>query len=88
VKIGEGAVETLEIQTDARTIHGLEIGACRTTVGDVDVLLGISRGSRRGLVCYEQLVENATELEVGGLRIQIASHDDIIRSLRDTTAAD
>lgn len=29
---------------------------------------------------YEQLVENATELHVDGLRILVASLDDIIRS--------
>lgn len=40
LKIGEGSIETLEIQIDARTIHGLEIGAWRTAAGDVDVLLG------------------------------------------------
>ena len=80
LKIGEGSIETLEIQIDARTIHGLEIGAWRTAAGDVDVLLGIPRGSRFELVRYEQLVENATELHVDGLRILVASLDDIIRS--------
>lgn len=80
LKIGEGSIETLEIQIDAHTIHGLEIGAWRTAAGDVDVLLGIPRGSRFELVRYEQLVENATELDVDGLRILVASLDDIIRS--------
>jgi hypothetical protein len=80
LKIGEGSIDTLEVQIDARTIHGLEIGAWRTTAGDVDVLLGIPRGSRFELVRYEQLVENATELQVDGLRILVASLDDIIRS--------
>jgi uncharacterized protein (DUF1330 family) len=27
LKIGEGSVETLELQIDARTIHGLEVGS-------------------------------------------------------------
>lgn len=64
LKIGEGSIETLEVQIDARTIHSLEIGAWRTTANDVDVLLGIPRGSRFELLRYEQLVENATELDV------------------------
>ena len=80
LKIGEGSVETLEVAIDARTIHGLEIGAWRTAAGDVDVLLGIPGGGRRKLVRYQQLVENATELEVDGLRVLVASLDDIIRS--------
>lgn len=80
LKIGEGSIETLEVQIDARTIHALEIGAWRTAAGDVDVLLGIPRGSRFELVRYEQLAENATEVNVDGLRILVASLDDIIRS--------
>ena len=80
LKIGEGSIETLEVQIDARTIHGLEIGAWRTVAGDVDVLLGIPRESRFELLRYEQLIEYATELDVDGLRILVASLDDIIRS--------
>ena len=37
-------------------------------------------GSRFELVRYEQLAENATELEVDGLRVLVASLGDIIRS--------
>ena len=80
LKIGEGSIETLEIEIDARTIHSLEIGAWRTAAGDVDVLLGIPQGSRRQLVRYEQLVESATALEIDGLRILVASLEDIIHS--------
>jgi hypothetical protein len=80
LKIGEGSIETLEVQIDSRTIHGLEIGAWRTAVGDVDVLLGIPQTSRWDLLRYRQLAGNATELEVDGLRILVASLDDIIRS--------
>ena len=46
----------------------------------MDVLLGIPRESRTVLARYEQLAENATELEVDQLRILVASLDDIIRS--------
>ncbi len=80
LKIGDGSVDVLEIAIDARTIHNIEIGAWRTAVGDVDVLLGIPRESRTVLARYEQLAENATELEVDQLRILVASLDDIIRS--------
>lgn len=36
--------------------------------------------SRRKLLRYEQLAEHATEIEVDGLRVSVASLDDIIRS--------
>jgi hypothetical protein len=80
LKIGEGSLDVLEIVIDARTIHNIEIGAWRTTAGDVDVLLGIPRESRSRLARYEQLAEHAIEFEVDQLRILVASLDDIIRS--------
>jgi hypothetical protein len=80
LKIGDGSVDVLEIAIDARTIHNIEIGAWRTAVGDVDVLLGIPRESRTVLARYEQLAEHAIEFEVDQLRILVASLDDIIRS--------
>jgi hypothetical protein len=80
LKIGEGSVDTLEIAIDAHTIHSFEIGAWRTAAGDVDVLLGIPGATRRDLVRYEQLAENAVELRVDHIRILVASLADIIRS--------
>lgn len=80
LKIGDGSFDTLELQIGAHTIHSLEIGARRPAAGDVDVLLGIPRGVRRKLLRYEQLVEDATERDVDGLRVLVASLDDIIRS--------
>ncbi len=54
LKIGEGSIETLEVEIDARTIHKIEVGAWRTAAGDVDVLLGIPASSRWDLARYEQ----------------------------------
>jgi hypothetical protein len=80
LKIGEGSIETLDIEIDAQTIHNIEIGAWRTTAGDVDVLLGIPSRSRRDLARYEQLAADATELRIDQMRILVASLADIIRS--------
>lgn len=80
LKIGEGSLETLALDIDARTIHGLEIGAWRTSAGDVDVLLGIPGTSRSELARYEQLAHNAIVIQIDALRIPVASLDDIIRS--------
>ena len=80
LKIGERSVDTLEVDLDARTIHSLEIGAWRTAAGDVDVLLGIPGATRRQLVRYEELAENAVELRLGQTRILVASLADIIRA--------
>ncbi len=80
LRIGEGSVETLDLDINARFIDAMEIGAWRTTAGDVDVLLGIPSTSRFELARYEQLAEDAVELEIDSLRVQVASLGDIIRS--------
>ena len=80
LKIGEGSIETLAISIDARTIHSIEIGAWRTTAGDVDVLLGIPATSRLDLARYEELATGAIELEIDSIRVLVASLEDIIRS--------
>lgn len=85
LKIGERSVDTLEVAVDARTIHSLEIGAWRTAAGDVDVLLGIPGATRRHLVRYEELAENAVELRIGQMRVLVASLADIIRSKEVTS---
>lgn len=85
LKIGERSVDTLEVELDARTIHSLEIGAWRTAAGDVDVLLGIPGATRRQLVRYEELAENAVELRIDQIRVLVASLADIIRSKEVTS---
>lgn len=80
LKIGEGSIETLALDIDARTIDGMEIGAWRTSAGDVDVLLGIPSSSRFELARYERLAEGAVQLEIDSLRVLVASLADIIRS--------
>jgi hypothetical protein len=80
MKIGEGSVDTLEVNIDARTIHNTELGAWRTIAGDIDVLLGIPSTSRWELARYDQLAKEATVIEIDGQHIPVASLDDIIRS--------
>lgn len=80
LKIGERSVDTLEVALDAHTLHSFEIGTWRTAAGDVDVLLGIPGASRRQLVRYEELAQNAIELRINQIRVLVASLTDIIRS--------
>lgn len=80
LKIGERSVDTLAVELDARTLHSFEIGAWRTSAGDVDVLLGIPGASRRDLLRYEELAKNAVELRIDRIRVLVASLTDIIRS--------
>lgn len=80
MKIGEGSIELLEVALDAKTLANMEIVPWRTRAGDVDVLLGIPSTSRFELARYEQLMLNATMIEVDGLHVAVASLGDIIRS--------
>jgi hypothetical protein len=80
LRIEEGSIETLVVPLDAKTISNLEIGAWRTSAGDIDILLGIPRRSRVDLARYEQLMENASVLDLGTHQVAVASLDDLIRS--------
>lgn len=80
MKIGEGSIDLLDVALDAKTLANMEIVAWRTRAGDVDVLLGIPSSSRFELARYEQLIPNATIIEVDGLVVAVASLADIIRS--------
>jgi hypothetical protein len=80
MKIGEGSIELLEVALDAKTLANMEIVPWRTRAGDVDILLGIPSASRYELARYEQLLVNATIIEVDGFRVAVASLADIIHS--------
>jgi hypothetical protein len=80
MKIGEGSIELLEVAVDAKTLANMEIVPWRTQAGDVDVLLGIPSASRSELARYDQLMANATIVEVDGFQIAVASLAEIIRS--------
>lgn len=80
LKIGEGSIDLLDAHIDARMIRALEIGTWRTVAGDLDVLMGIPGSSTAELARYEQLATGAVTLEVGELRVLVASLRDIIRS--------
>lgn len=80
MKIGEGSIELLEVALDAKTLANVEIVPWRTRAGDVDILLGIPSTSRYELARYEQLIVNATTIDVDGFRVAVASLADIIRS--------
>lgn len=80
LKIGDGSIETLTLPIDAHVIDGMELGPWRTTAGDVDVLLGIPNTSRFELARYEQLAEDAVNLEIDSFLVKVASLADIIRS--------
>jgi hypothetical protein len=80
LKIGEGSIDTLEVALDAKTIANMEIGAWRTTPGDIDVLLGIPSASRFELPRYDHLIERASLLNLDGVEFVVASLEDLIRS--------
>ncbi len=80
LKIGEGSIDLLETEIDARMLRALKIGTWRISAGDIDILMGIPGTSLTSLVGYPHLAASATELQVSELSILVASLDDIIRS--------
>jgi hypothetical protein len=77
----KGVADHLRLPPDARLIAGQEIGAWRTSAGDVDVLNGIPRQrTPRRVARYDQLLEDAAVLEIDDRRVPVASLDAIIRS--------
>lgn len=69
-----GAQEGLKIPLDARTFTS-PIMKFLTRAGEVDIVLETLQAGG-----YEQLIERAATYEVFGMRIQVASLDDIITS--------
>jgi hypothetical protein len=70
----------VEVPIDAALLDRMEIATWRTTVGDVDVLLGIPRNSRWELARYDDLLERSIVIELGAIRLAVASLEGIIRS--------
>ncbi len=58
------------------------IGMWRTTLGDIDVKIGIPSNSRADLKCFGELIEHSIRKEVAGCMIDIVSLDDMIISLQ------
>ena len=71
--------QDIELSPDAVLISGMEIGCWITDVGQVDVLLGIPRESRRELARYKELRENSPTLTLAGGTVAIAALKDVIR---------
>jgi hypothetical protein len=80
LKIGEGSIDLLRLTIDGKMLAKMEIGTWRTVAGDIDVLLGIPSTGRWDLVRYDQLIENASVIELEGQRVLVAALEDIIRS--------
>jgi hypothetical protein len=80
LKVPDGPAGGVEVPIDGAFLHRLEVSTWRTSVGDLDVLLGIPRDGRWNLARYEQLRENAILLEIGERTVLTAALQDIIRS--------
>ena len=64
---------------DAEFLSQIPIGTWRTTAGDLDTLQGIANGPD-SRATYEQLLATATEREIAGRRVLVASLRDIVLS--------
>lgn len=72
-----GAPEDVPFQLDARTLKNGDAFTFSTTAGDLDCL-----GTPAGTSGYADLYAGATEENLGGLGVRVASLDDLIRMKR------
>jgi len=69
----------LPVQITGSTLVRMEISTWRTDGGDLDILAAIpDEGGRH--MSYRELVERASELNLDGIVLRVASLDDIIAS--------
>ena len=69
----------LPVQITGSTLVRMEVSTWRTDGGDLDVLAGIpDEGGRH--MSYLELVERASELDLDGIVVRVASLDDVIAS--------
>lgn len=74
---GRGIPDDLPFQLDAATLEAGDSFTFVTSAGSVDIL-----GTPSGTSGFRDLVAGASELEIGGLPVMVASLDDLIRMKR------
>jgi hypothetical protein len=72
-----GAPPDLPLRLDAQTLRNGDSFTFVTSAGDLDIL-----GTPSGTQGYDDLARSATVIEADGMRIRIASIDDLIRMKR------
>ena len=71
--------EALPTPLDGVLLSHMDISTWRTDAGDLDVLTAIPTSSG-GRATYAQIVERAASVDYAGVRVLVASLDDIIAS--------
>jgi hypothetical protein len=74
---GRGVPDDLPFQLDAATLEAGDSFTFLTRAGSVDIL-----GTPSGTSGFRDLVAGASELEIGGMPVAVASLDDLIRMKR------
>jgi predicted nucleotidyltransferase len=72
-----GVAEEVPFRLDAQTLHRGDSFTFATDAGDLDVL-----GTPSGTAGYEELARTADDVEMGSLRVKVASLDAIIAMKR------
>jgi hypothetical protein len=65
---------------DAQSLRQFEVSTWRTSLGDLDVIIGTPTATRGVLARYDALESRAVQREAFGVAILIAALDDIIES--------
>lgn len=72
-----GVDRDVPLRLDAKTLAAGDSFTFTTDVGDLDVL-----GTPTGTGGYADLIRTAVEMDLGGVRVQVAALDDLIRMKR------
>lgn len=73
--VGGGAVEVLQLDHDGASLGAVDVWNLRTPHGDLDISFTPS-----GTTGYEDLHRDALDTEVLGIRVEVASLADVVRS--------
>jgi hypothetical protein len=74
------ARETVAFPIEAPSLRQFEVSTWRTSLGDLDVIIGTPTAMRGALARYDTLAPRAARREAFGITILVADLDDVIES--------
>lgn len=74
------ATRPVAFPIDARSLRQFEVSTWRTSLGDIDIIIGTPTATRGVLARYETLAPRATRRQAFGATVMVADLDDVIEA--------